>query len=85
MENTTRQLQKLEGVVEHTIYENAETGYAVFEVDAGGQDVVVAGNVGGIDNGMHVTVYGRMVTPAMANSSAPNPARPACRRTKAAF
>ena len=62
MENTTRQLQKLEGVVEHTIYENAETGYAVFEVDAGGQDVVVAGNVGGIDNGMHVTVYGRMVT-----------------------
>ena len=62
MESTTRQLQKLEGVVEHTIYENAETGYAVFEVDAGGQDVVVAGNVGGIDNGMHVTVYGRMVT-----------------------
>ena len=61
MENTTRQLQKLEGVVEHTIYENAETGYAVFEVDAGGQDVVVAGNVGGIDNGMHVTVYGHMV------------------------
>ena len=61
MESTTRQLQKLEGVVEHTIYENAETGYAVFEVDAGGQDVVVAGNVGGIDNGMHVTVYGRMV------------------------
>ena len=61
MESTTRQLQKLEGVVEHTIYENAETGYAVFEVDAGGQDVVVAGNVGGIDNGMHVTVYGHMV------------------------
>ncbi len=61
MESTTRQLQKLEGVVEHTIYENAETGYAVFEVDVGGQDVVVAGNVGGIDNGMHVTVYGRMV------------------------
>ena len=61
MESTTRQLQKLEGVVEHTIYENAETGYAVFEVDVGGQDVVVAGKVGGIDNGMHVTVYGRMV------------------------
>ena len=33
----------------------------MFEVDAGGQDVVVAGNVGGIDNGMHVTVYGHMV------------------------
>ena len=28
-------LQKLEGVVTHTIYENRDTGYAVFEVDAG--------------------------------------------------
>ena len=37
------QLQKLEGVVEHMIYENAETGYAVFEVNAGAQDIVVAG------------------------------------------
>lgn len=54
------QLCKLEGVVTHMIYENAETGYAVFEVDAGGTDVVVAGNVGSVDNGMSVTVYGRM-------------------------
>ena len=62
MENTTQpQLQKLEGVVEHMIYENAETGYAVFEVNAGDQDIVVAGNVGSVDNGMNVTVYGRMV------------------------
>ena len=62
MENTTQiQLQKLEGVVEHVIYENAESGYAVFEVNASDQDIVVAGNVGGIDNGMHVTVYGHMV------------------------
>ena len=55
------QLMKLEGVVEHMIYENAETGYAVFEVDAGGTDVIVAGNVGSVDNGMSVTVYGHMV------------------------
>lgn len=62
MENTTQpQLQKLEGVVEHMIYENAETGYAVFEVNAGDQDIVVAGNVGSVDNGMNVTVYGHMV------------------------
>ena len=62
MENTTQpQLQKLEGVVEHMIYENAETGYAVFEVNAGDQDIVVAGNVGCVDNGMNVTVYGHMV------------------------
>ena len=32
MENQPQdQLLKLEGVVEHMIYENAETGYAVFE------------------------------------------------------
>ena len=43
MENTVQQLLKLEGVVEHMIYENAETGYAVFEVNAGNQDIVVAG------------------------------------------
>ena len=49
------------GTVEHVIYENADSGYAVFEVDAGGTDVVVAGNVGGVDNGMSVTVYGYMV------------------------
>lgn len=61
MENTAQQLLKLEGVVEHMIYENAETGYAVFEVNAGNQDIVVAGNVGSVDNGMTVTVYGHMV------------------------
>lgn len=55
-----QELQKLQGVVERVIFENAQTGYCVFEVDAGGTDVVVAGNVGGIDNGMSVVVYGRM-------------------------
>ena len=54
-------LQKLEGVVEHMIYENRDTGYAVFEVNARGVDVVVAGNVGSVDNGMSVVCYGRMV------------------------
>lgn len=58
----TQELQKLEGVVEHMIYENPETGYAVFEVDAQGTDIVVAGNVGSVDNGMSVVVYGHMTT-----------------------
>ena len=42
MEQQEQQLMKLEGTVEHVIYENADSGYAVFEVDAGGTDVVVA-------------------------------------------
>ncbi|MDD4850724.1 MAG: ATP-dependent RecD-like DNA helicase [Gemmiger sp.] len=53
-------LQKLEGTVQHVIYENPDTGYTVFEVDSGGVDVVVAGVVGSVDNGMSVVVYGRM-------------------------
>ena len=65
MEQQEQQLMKLEGTVEHVIYENADSGYAVFEVDAGGTDVVVAGNVGGVDNGMSVTVYGHMVPPQL--------------------
>lgn len=61
MDNTAQQLQKLEGIVEHRIYENADTGYAVFEVNVGDQDIVVAGNVGSVDNGMHIVAYGHLV------------------------
>ncbi len=45
----------------HVIYENPDTGYALFEVDAGCTDIVVAGNVGSVDNGMSITAYGYMV------------------------
>lgn len=62
MENTAEQpLQKLEGVVEHIIYEKAETGFAVFSVYAGEQYIVVKGQAGEIGNGMQVTAYGRLV------------------------
>ena len=61
MEVKEEQLMKLEGTVEHVIYENADSGYAVFEVDAGGTDVIVAGNVGGVDFGMYGTGWGDMV------------------------
>lgn len=62
METTAQQpLQKLEGVVEHLIFENAETGFAVFSVYAEEQYMVVRGKVGEIANGMHVTAYGHLV------------------------
>ena len=54
------ELQKLEGVVESVIFHNDENGYAVFSLDAGGTDVVVAGQVGEVHNGMSVVVYGHM-------------------------
>ena len=55
-----QQLYKLEGTVTEVIFENHENGYAIFNVDAGGTDVVVTGNVGDINNGMHVVAYGTM-------------------------
>ena len=39
-------LLRMEGVVEHVIFENRDTGYAVFEVNAGGELHVVTGEVG---------------------------------------
>ena len=42
----TAEMLKLEGVVEHVIYENPDTGYAVFEVDAGGTDIIGSRNRG---------------------------------------
>ena len=53
------ELLKLQGVVEHVIFEKPRDRLAVFEVDAGGTDVVVSGNVGSVDNGMSVVVYAR--------------------------
>lgn len=61
-QDASEELLKLQGIVTHVIYENTENGYCVFEVDAGGSDVVVAGNIGGVDNGMSVTVYGHMTS-----------------------
>ena len=63
MEQQKQQLMKLQGTVEHVIYENADSGYAVFEVDAGGTDVVVAGNVGGVDSRLRRS---RSATPSRA-------------------
>lgn len=61
MEGTAQPLLKLEGVVEQRIYKNTDTGYTVFEVNVGDQDVVVVGNVGSVDNGMQITAYGYLV------------------------
>ena len=49
----------MEGVVENVIFENPDTGYAVFEVNAGGELHVVTGEVGEVNPGESVTVYGR--------------------------
>ena len=61
-EERSGELLRMEGVVEHVIFENPDTGYAVFEVNAGGELHVVTGEVGEVNVGESVTVYGRFET-----------------------
>ncbi len=58
----SEELLRMEGVVEHLIFENRDTGYAVFEVNAGGELHVVTGNVGEINVGESVVLHGRFET-----------------------
>ena len=53
-----QQLLRMEGTIEHLIYENRDTGYVVFEVNAGGELHVVTGVLGEVNVGESVTLYG---------------------------
>ena len=53
-----QQLLRMEGTIEHLIYENKDTGYVVFEVNAGGELHVVTGVLGEVNVGESVTLYG---------------------------
>ena len=58
-----RETKKLEGTVEHLIFENPESGYTVFEMGTIEDElVVVAGNIGEVNIGETVTVYGRFTS-----------------------
>jgi exodeoxyribonuclease V alpha subunit len=56
------ELTALSGSIETVIYENAETGYAVFELDSGGDLIAVAGVIGAVSEGEEVTLYGAYKT-----------------------
>lgn len=55
-------LLRMEGVVEHVIFENRDTGYSVFEVNAGGELHIATGTVGEVNAGESVTLYGLFET-----------------------
>lgn len=59
-----QELQRLEGTVEHLIYDNPETGYSVFELASGGELHAVAGTIGEVHVGETVTLYGNFVNHA---------------------
>lgn len=50
---------RMEGTIEHMIYENRESGYTVFEVNVGGELHVVTGTLGELNVGESVTLYGQ--------------------------
>lgn len=54
-----QELLRMEGTIEHVIFENRDTGYVVFEVNVAGELHVVTGNLGEVNVGESVTVYGR--------------------------
>ena len=59
MQGTRQEEQTLSGVVEHVVYQNGDTGYAVFRMRTSGErPVVVVGNIPYIGVGENVSVRG---------------------------
>ena len=52
----------LEGTVEHVMYCNAENGYTVLELDAGGTLITVVGEMGETEEGEQLSVDGEYTT-----------------------
>lgn len=55
------EIDRMVGTVTRTIFENADTGYSVFELECDGDSIVVTGAVGSVNIGMSVTVYGHRI------------------------
>ncbi len=55
-------LLKIEGIVEHVIYENHENGYTVCDISSGGQLITLTGYMPNLTEGESITVHGEWVT-----------------------
>lgn len=54
----------LEGIVENVVYRNAQNGYAVLELDAGGELITAVGELGVVDEGEVLILKGAYTTHA---------------------
>ena len=52
-------LEQLTGEVVDIVYSNEETGFCVFNIDAGGELVCVVGEAAGIGEGEEIIAHGR--------------------------
>ena len=50
----------IEGTVENILFRNEANGYIVFDLDAGGEPITVVGELGDIDEGECLSLYGVM-------------------------
>ncbi len=55
-------LLHIEGTVENILFRNEENGYIVLDLDAGGEPITVTGELGDIDEGECLSLYGQYVT-----------------------
>ena len=69
----------LEGTVEHVMYCNAENGYTVLELDAGGTLITVVGEMGETEEGEQLSVDGEY---AMECSSGRSTGSASCRQMR---
>ncbi|MBE6850861.1 MAG: ATP-dependent RecD-like DNA helicase [Ruminococcus sp.] len=52
----------IEGTVENILFRNEENGYVVLDLDAGGEPITVVGELGDIDEGECLSLYGEYIT-----------------------
>lgn len=53
---------RIEGTVENVMFRNEQNGYAVLDLDAGGELITVVGEIGDVDNGETLVLEGSYVT-----------------------
>ncbi len=53
---------KIEGIVEHVIYENRENGYTVCDISCNGELITLTGCMPNLTEGERITVHGQWVT-----------------------
>ena len=56
------ELLHIEGTVENVLYRNETNGYIVLDLNAGGEPVTVTGELGDIEEGECLSLYGEYVT-----------------------
>ncbi len=52
----------IEGTVENILFRNETNGYVVLDLDAGGEPITVVGELGDIDEGECLSLYGQYIT-----------------------